>query len=180
MLLGAPDAANRGEALGQQADGMQAGGVGRLGRIAPFLLGPACACAVSAAAPRRFGDFTREEFLALMLPKAARRQEQQQQQLQQEERRQLSRHDRRQLARHELAYEPLADASRLPRTVTWRGTGADRICVKDQANCGSCWWVRRCWWVLVGAGGAWWMLAGAAGCPPSGQASRASACSCST
>ena len=78
-----------------------------------------------------------------MLPKAARRQQQQGQGQQQrqdaeEEGRPLQ---RRPLAKHELPYEPLADASRLPRTVTWRGTGADSIGVKDQANCGSCWWV---------------------------------------
>ena len=75
-----------------------------------------------------------------MLPKAARRQQQQQQKQQQDgdEERPLK---QRQLAKHELPYEPLADASRRPATVTWRGTGADSIGVKDQANCGSCWWV---------------------------------------
>lgn len=38
----------------------------------------------------------------------------------------------------QVDYEPLADADRLPTTVSWRGTQADGI-VKDQASCGSCW-----------------------------------------
>lgn len=42
------------------------------------------------------------------------------------------------LAKHQLPYEPLAPAERLPRTLSWRGTGADGP-VYDQANCGSCW-----------------------------------------
>ena len=77
-----------------------------------------------------------------MLPRAARRQLQKGQQQQQDDAGEAEERpqQRRPLAKHELPYEPLADAARLPRTVTWRGTGADGIGVKDQANCGSCWW----------------------------------------
>ena len=37
-----------------------------------------------------------------------------------------------------LPYERRLPHGRLPRSVDWRGTGADGI-VKDQAACGSCW-----------------------------------------
>lgn len=43
------------------------------------------------------------------------------------------------LAPHEVPYEALADAGRLPAALSWRGTGADGVGVKDQASCGSCW-----------------------------------------
>ena len=47
--------------------------------------------------------------------------------------------ERGKLARHQLPYEARADATRLPASLTWRGTGADSVGVKDQATCGSCW-----------------------------------------
>ena len=52
--------------------------------------------------------------------------------------------------RHELPHRALVDAARLPAEVSWRGTGADSMGPKDQATCGSCWWVVE--WVGGGCG----------------------------
>ena len=90
----------------------------------------------------RFGDWTREEFLSVMLPKHKRENKEQEEE------------NEKKLKKHELPYEPLIDDVRkLPSAVDWRNTGADTG-VKDQANCGSCW--------VFGAGGALeaaWFLA---------------------
>ena len=88
-------------------------------------------------AMNRFGDWTREEFRAVMLPRRRRR---------------AAAADRgggdeapvlgkgRELGRHELEYAPLTDPARVPAAVDWRGSGAAGAAgVKDQANCGSCW-----------------------------------------
>lgn len=69
----------------------------------------------------RFADFSREEFMAVMLP----------------------RHGQRRTNdiindKHEIPYESLADVSSIPSSVDWRGSPVGGI-VKDQANCGSCW-----------------------------------------
>lgn len=62
-----------------------------------------------------------------MLPKRARREQQQQQQAVGEEQGQGQQvHSKVPAADpYALPYEPLAQAGRLPATLTWRGTGAD-------------------------------------------------------
>ncbi|KAI8114037.1 hypothetical protein M9434_002163 [Picochlorum sp. BPE23] len=72
-------------------------------------------------AMNRFADWTREEFLAAMLPRHG----------------QKSTNDI-QNDKHEIPYEPLTDVSSIPSSVDWRGTPVAGL-VKDQANCGSCW-----------------------------------------
>ncbi len=39
----------------------------------------------------------------------------------------------------EIPHRPLTDPARVPRSVSWRGSGADARLPADQANCGSCW-----------------------------------------
>lgn len=99
-------------------------------------------------AMNRFGDWTKEEFLAVMLPKHAQRD---------------SAPDaaadgpNRERGRHEIEYAPLIDPRRVPASVSWQGTGADGR-PRDQACCGSCW--------AFGASGAmegaWWAATGRA------------------
>lgn len=87
----------------------------------------------------RFGDWTREEFKALMLHKHSRQ----------------SADANGKQDKHELPYEPLAAVATLPGTIDYRGTGADTG-VKDQANCGSCWAfgasqaMESSWWKATG------------------------------
>lgn len=40
-------------------------------------------------------------------------------------------------SKYEIPHHPLTDPTRVPRSVDWRGTGADGTAVKDQA-CRSC------------------------------------------
>jgi Papain family cysteine protease/Cathepsin propeptide inhibitor domain (I29) len=82
-------------------------------------------------AMNRFGDWTREEFLAVMLPLKYKKLYQGYSKSEQA----LNKED---LQKHEYPYEPLTDISKIPATVDWRGSGADSG-IKDQALCGSCW-----------------------------------------
>ena len=83
-------------------------------------------------AMNKFGDWTREEFLAVMLPKHGKKARNDNF----AEAQGLEHHKK--LEKHEFPYQPMVDVSRIPSTVDWRGTGADSG-VKDQADCGSCW-----------------------------------------
>ncbi|KAL4448265.1 hypothetical protein ABPG75_005484 [Micractinium tetrahymenae] len=93
-------------------------------------------------AMNRFGDWTEEEFLALMLPRRARMLAQRSTgplasaagSADGEEQGSPCR-----LRKHELPHEPLVDPARVPAQLSWRGTGADGIGPMDQATCGSCW-----------------------------------------
>lgn len=72
----------------------------------------------------KFADWTREEYLAVMLPNHSK-----------------PREGRNEIPKkYELKYEPLADPNKLPTSIDWRKSGADGIGFpKDQAACGSCW-----------------------------------------
>jgi C1A family cysteine protease len=93
-------------------------------------------------AMNKFGDWTREEYLAVMLPRKHRK---------------ITASGANggtsttkngekisslgadgKLGKHEIPYSALSDISKIPTSIDWRGTGADTG-VKDQANCGSCW-----------------------------------------
>lgn len=71
----------------------------------------------------RFGDWTREEFLNIMLPNHYRKD---------------SSSTANEVDPHEIPYEAKVHPSMVPEAVDWRGTPAGGK-VKDQANCGSCW-----------------------------------------
>ena len=101
----------------------------------------------------RFGDWTRDEFVALMLPKRDRMLQRAAQRTQQEGKapvgegqqgRQgqvvqaamqagVSSGEDEPLQKHQLPYEPVTPLDRLPESVSWRGA----FPVQDQANCGS-------------------------------------------
>ncbi|KAL4421808.1 hypothetical protein ABPG77_001597 [Micractinium sp. CCAP 211/92] len=93
-------------------------------------------------AMNRFGDWSEEEFVALMLPRRARLAARQQPDPSlagaagDAEGENAGLHKQR---RHEVPHEPLVDPARVPAQLSWRGTGADGIGPKDQATCGSCW-----------------------------------------
>jgi hypothetical protein len=81
-------------------------------------------------AMNRFGDWSREERMAVLLPRkltSSRRLT---------DTRGVEKSDAN---RHELPYKSLTDPSKAPTSVDWRGTGAEGGGVRDQANCGSCW-----------------------------------------
>lgn len=86
-----------------------------------------------------FGDWSEEEFVALMLPRRARLAARQQPDLSlaneagDTEGEQAGLHKQR---NHEVPHEPLVDPARVPAQLSWRGTGADGIGPKDQATCG--------------------------------------------
>ena len=109
-------------------------------------------------AMNKFGDWHEDEFLAAILPKAHRR----------KMRAQRARHlgqtacaigagvdasvncgndaddddDSKESTENvfQLKYAPLlSNPNRLPKEVSWKGSGADARFVKDQATCGSCW-----------------------------------------
>ena len=105
-------------------------------------------------AMNKFGDWHEDEFLAAILPKAHRR----------KMRAQRARHlgqtacaagagvncgngdddddssDESTENVFQLKYAPLlSNPNRLPKEVSWKGSGADARFVKDQATCGSCW-----------------------------------------
>jgi C1A family cysteine protease len=81
-------------------------------------------------AMNKFGDWTREEFLAVMLPLKYKKLYQGFSKSKHE--------DKEHLQKHEYPYEPLTDGKKIPNSVDWRGSGADSG-VKDQSLCGSCW-----------------------------------------
>jgi len=83
-------------------------------------------------AMNKFGDWTREEFQAIMLPKKQQRGKRGTSVLIENNK------ENKIMDKHELPYEPLTSIAALPSEIDWRGTGADSG-VKDQANCGSCW-----------------------------------------
>eukprot|EP00887_Chlorella_sp_A99_P008274 scaffold12.g8274.t1 len=85
----------------------------------------------------KFGDWTNEEFLAVMLPRHGRPAPLEASEGEGQDRHRH--HDKHTLKRNELPWQNLTDPSRLPRSISWQGTGADGIGVKDQAACGSCW-----------------------------------------
>jgi cathepsin L len=82
-------------------------------------------------AMNRFGDWSREEFIAVMLPRKNKNQGSVPMD--------TSSVEKRHMEKHELPYENLTDTKKIPQSVDWRDTGANGIGVKDQANCGSCW-----------------------------------------
>lgn len=88
----------------------------------------------------RFGDWTREERLAVLLP---RRLYKNRNTLDGARTDQVSNDkmslDNKGLNPHEIPYQTLTDMSKLPSSIDWRGTGAEGRGVLDQANCGSCW-----------------------------------------
>ena len=109
-------------------------------------------------AMNKFGDWHEDEFLAAMMPNAHRRK------MRAQRARQLgqaacdgagvgcgdsddsdSNSDSASSKNstkptYEIVYEPLLQhADRLPKEVSWRGSGADAPVVKDQSSCGSCW-----------------------------------------
>lgn len=84
-------------------------------------------------AMNRFGDWSKEERRAILLPRRIQSKTNSRET-------QSSLHFRnKEAARHEIPYEPLTDPSKLPSEIDWRGTGAEGRGVLDQANCGSCW-----------------------------------------
>lgn len=90
----------------------------------------------------RFGDWSREEFLAIMLPRHYRRVTRaagSQPSESQQEAEAASGIEVDGGDSYAIPHTPLTDPSRVPGAVDWRGTGAVREVVKDQANCGSCW-----------------------------------------
>jgi len=86
-------------------------------------------------AMNKFGDWTREEFLAVMLPRKHRKNASITSNNNAKET-PLNSHSK--LTKHEVPYRALSDSTKIPTSVDWRGTGADTG-VKDQACCGSCW-----------------------------------------
>jgi cathepsin L len=87
-------------------------------------------------AMNKFGDWTREEFLAVMLPRKHRKTTAGIYPAKNKERTAVESDGK--LGNHEVPFTALSDSSKIPTSVDWRGTGADSG-VKDQANCGSCW-----------------------------------------
>jgi hypothetical protein len=83
----------------------------------------------------QFGDWNREEFLKLMLPKRARMETET---LEGAKLRRKEHYEKKgKLIRNQVPYEALTDPDKVPRSVDWRGVGPS--IVKDQASCGSCW-----------------------------------------
>ena len=77
-------------------------------------------------AMNKFGDWSREEFLAVMLPRHSKKKEN-------EGENGVEQHQR-ELGKHEVPYAPLTDISKIPTSIDWRGTGANSGGVKDQVN----------------------------------------------
>lgn len=73
-------------------------------------------------AMNHFGDWTKQEYLAVMFPNHGEKKVEK----------------KPRLEKHEYPYKPLVDVSLVPGSIDWRGTGADTG-IKDQALCGSCW-----------------------------------------
>ncbi|KAL4539565.1 hypothetical protein Ndes2437B_g02068 [Nannochloris sp. 'desiccata'] len=86
-------------------------------------------------AMNKFGDWTREEYLAVMMPRKHRKSTGTISNSNTKET--LVKSDGKR-SKHEIPYLALSDSGKIPTSVDWRGTGADTG-VKDQANCGSCW-----------------------------------------
>jgi C1A family cysteine protease len=84
-------------------------------------------------AVNKFADYSREEFVQLMLPNHNKNRY---------TNKENKKTDQDVRHKHQLDYKPIiTDPAKLPATVDWRGTGAEGLVggPKDQAACGSCW-----------------------------------------
>lgn len=90
----------------------------------------------------RFGDWTREEFEMVMLPKKHRARQQRASNNNNNasmDNASIMQKKYKRKSQFEIPYSPKTDIRTLPTSVDWSGSGANGGGVKDQALCGSCW-----------------------------------------